>query len=116
MKVVHYTEIPPIEMNNDIVKNVAGRVLLGSEDGTPNFCMRRFDLGPGGYAPRHSHDWEHEIYVLEGRGQVLIHDTVHDIKAGSAVLVPPNAEHQVKNASDANFAFLCLVPSGAPEM
>ena len=116
MKVVHYTEVLPIEMNNDTVKNVSGRVLLGKEDGAPNFCMRRFDLGPGGYAPEHSHDWEHEIYVLEGKGQVMIDGTDHAAPAGSAIFVPPNVPHQVKNPSDSAFAFLCLVPSGAPEM
>ena len=116
MKRVHYTEIPPIEMNNDMVKNVTGRVLLGSEDGTPNFCMRRFDLGAGGYAPEHSHDWEHEIYVLEGKGQVMIDGTDHDVNAGTAVFVLPNVSHQVKNPSEGTFSFLCLVPSGAPEI
>ncbi len=116
MKVTHYTDIPPIAMNSDIVKNVAGRILIGKEDGAANFCMRRFEIGPEGFTPKHSHDWEHEVFVVEGKGEVFIEDQWHSIKNGSAVYVPPNVEHQFRNNSDSAFAFLCLVPSQAPEM
>ena len=116
MKVVHYSEIPPIAMNNEMVKNVAGRVLLGSQDGAPNFCMRRFEMGPQGYTPKHSHAWEHEVYVVQGKGQVFIDGQWQAVREGTAVLVPPNAEHQFKNDSDGTFAFICLVPSTAPEI
>ncbi len=103
-------------MNNDMVKDVTGRILIGKEDGAANFCMRRFDLKPGGYAPRHAHDWEHEIYVLEGKGEVFIEDQWHDITKDTVVFVPPNADHQIRNNSDSPLAFLCLVPPAAPEM
>ncbi|HRF89957.1 MAG TPA: hypothetical protein PLF65_04075 [Desulfobacter postgatei] len=39
-----------------------------------------------------------------------------DISQGTAVYVPPNVDHQIKNSSDGHLAFLCLVPSKAPEM
>ena len=116
MKVTHYTDIPPIAIDNEMVKNVAGRVLIGKEDGASNFCMRRFEIGPKGFTPKHSHDWEHEVWVLEGNGEVFIKDKWHALEPGTAVYVPPNADHQFKNVSDAPFAFLCLVPSQAPEM
>jgi len=116
MKVINYTDIPPIAMDNEMVKHVAGRVLLGKEDGAKNFCMRRFEINPEGFTPKHSHDWEHEVYVLEGRGRVFIQDQWHELSSGTAVFVPPNIEHQFKNAGDKPFAFLCLVPNGAPEI
>lgn len=116
MKVIHYTDIPPIAMDNDMVRQVAGRVLIGREDGAPNFCMRRFEIGPAGYTPKHSHDWEHEVFVLEGEGQVFIQDQWYPLTQGTAVYVPSNVEHQFKNDSAEPFAFLCLVPSQAPEI
>ncbi len=116
MKVIHYSDIPPIAMDNDMVKQVAGRVLIGQEDGATNFCMRRFEIGPQGYTPKHSHDWEHEVFVLEGEGQVFIQDQWHPLTQGTAVYVPSNVEHQFKNDSTKSFAFLCLVPSQAPEI
>ncbi|WDP92075.1 MAG: cupin domain-containing protein [Desulfobacter sp.] len=116
MKIIHYKDIPPIAMNNDQVKNVAGRVMLGKEDGAENFCMRRFEIGPDGFTPRHSHDWEHEVWVLAGEGEVFIDDTWHSLKPDTAVFVPPNIDHQFRNNSGAPFSFLCLVPSNAPEI
>ena len=116
MKATHYTDIPETKIDNDLVKRLTGRVLIGKADGAPNFCMRRFDVEPGGYAPRHTHDWEHEIYVVEGKGEVLLGDQWHEVSQGSAVFIPPNADHQIKNSSDGPLAFLCLVPSQAPEM
>lgn len=116
MKLIHYTQIPPMAMDNDQVKNVAGRVLIGKEDGASNFCMRRFEIGPQGFTPKHSHDWEHEIWVLEGKGEVFMDNTWQALQPGTAVFVPPNAEHQFRNTSGTPFAFLCLVPNQAPEI
>ncbi|MCG8633022.1 MAG: cupin domain-containing protein [Desulfobacterales bacterium] len=116
MKVIHYSEIPPVAIDNETVKNVAGRVLIGKDDGATNFCMRRFEIGPGGFTPKHSHDWEHEVWVLGGRGEVFIEDQWHALKEGTAVFVPPNVEHQFRNVSGAPFAFLCLVPPQSPEI
>ena len=116
MKAIYYEEILPIVMNNDQVKNVAGRVLIGKADGATNFCMRLFEIGPDGYSPLHSHDWEHEIFIHEGKGEVLLKDEWKPISKGTAIFIPANVEHQIKNGSDKPLLFICLVPSVAPEM
>ena len=61
MKVVNYKDVLPVVMDNAMVKNVAGRLMIGKEDGANNFCMRLFEMGPDGYTPKHTHDWEHEV-------------------------------------------------------
>ena len=33
------------------------RVMIGPQQGAPNFVMRVFDLPPGASSPYHSHDW-----------------------------------------------------------
>lgn len=116
MKVTHYKEILPVTMNNEMVKDVAGRVLIGQEDGAPNFCMRLFEMGPDGFTPKHSHDWEHEIFVHAGNGEVWMDGKWHPLSPGSAVFVPPNVEHQLRNPSANLFTFICLVPPKAPEL
>ncbi len=116
MKAVNYKDIPATVIEHEGVKNVTGRVLIGKADGAPNFCMRLFEVGKGGFAPRHSHEWEHEIFVLEGDGEVLIGDTWHPLSQGSVVFVPGNLEHQLKNTGDGTLRFICLVPPQAPEM
>ncbi|MCP4673781.1 MAG: cupin domain-containing protein [Desulfobacula sp.] len=116
MKIINSKDILPVVMDNAMVKNVAGRVMIGKEDGAPNFCMRMFEMGKNGYTPRHTHDWEHEVFVLAGKGEVFIEDKWHPALKGSAIFIPPNIEHQFKNNSDTRFDFLCLIPSGAPEL
>ncbi len=116
MKVVNYKDVLPVVMNNEMVKNVAARVMIGKEDGAQKFCMRVFEMGKDGYSPKHTHDWEHEVFVHGGNGEVLIKDKGYPVSAGSAIFVPPNIEHQFRNTSDETFTFVCLIPSGAPEL
>ncbi len=116
MKVMNYKDVLPIAMDNENVKHVTGRVMIGKEDGAKNFCMRVFEMGPDGFTPRHAHDWEHEVFVHSGSGEVFIKDAWHPLKEGSAVFVPAKVEHQFRNTSQHPFAFVCLIPSGAPEI
>ena len=46
------------------------RMMVGRDDGAPNFAMRHFTVGPGGHSPRHQHNYEHEVFVLEGQARV----------------------------------------------
>jgi quercetin dioxygenase-like cupin family protein len=116
MKIINYRDIPPIAMDSEIVKRVNGRVLISKKDGAQNFCMRMFEMGKDGYTPRHTHEWEHEVFVHSGKGEVFIKDKWYSVSKGSAIFIPSNIEHQFKNISDSTFVFLCLIPSGAPEL
>ena len=48
------------------------QVLLGPDDGAPNFALRRFSMGEGGGMPLHTNTVEHERFVLCGRAEVGI--------------------------------------------
>ena len=87
------------------------RRLLGPEDGTPTFAMRQFEVAPGGHTPRHSHPYEHEVFVLEGEGVVLEGDREHRLRPGDVVFVVPDEIHQFRNTGSGPLKFLCLVPN-----
>ena len=57
------------------------RWLVGPGDGAPNFAMREFEVAPGGHTPRHSHPYEHEVFVLQGSGVVYEGDTEHPLQS-----------------------------------
>ena len=97
----------PVQM--DGVKGVQMAVMVGREDGAPNFALRQFIVEPGGNSPRHSHDYEHEVYIVEGSGTVLLNGKENPIKGGDVVYVPADHEHQFK-AGGGGMKFLCLVP------
>ena len=86
------------------------QVLLGAEDGMPNFAMRRFIMGEGGGMPRHTNAVEHEQYVLEGRARISIGDELHEVSAGTVVFIPAGVPHHYE-VLEAPFEFLCMVPN-----
>lgn len=91
-------------------EGVAMRMMVGRDDGAPNFAMRHFTVEPGGHTPRHSHDYEHEVYVVEGQAQVEQDGERATLRAGDVLFVRPNALHQFVNTGDGPLRFLCLVP------
>ncbi|MEM7455406.1 MAG: cupin domain-containing protein [Planctomycetota bacterium] len=116
MKVNHYEDVEqkPVEMPGSSGCKV--RWLVGKEDGAPNFSMRQFEVEAGGYTPRHSHPYEHEVFVLAGEGIVMEDDVEHRIKAGDTLYVVPGEIHQFKNTGDTPLKFLCLIPNAALDM
>ena len=116
MKIMNYKNVMPTAIHNGTVKNVAGRVMIGKEDGAPHFCMRVLEMKAGGFTPKHAHDWEHEVFIHTGEGEVFIDDAWHPVSPGTAVFIPANVEHQFRYKDGDSFTFVCLVPTGAPEI
>ncbi|MFO7750603.1 MAG: cupin domain-containing protein [Desulfobacteraceae bacterium] len=116
MKMVHYTDIDPVQFDNDAVKNIKGRVLIGKADKAENFCMRLFEIEKNGHTPFHAHEWEHEIFVHSGRGEAFSNNEWLPVSRGTALFIPGGEEHQIRNISEDPLIFLCLVPSTAPEL
>jgi len=87
------------------------RWLIGAKDGAPNFAMRQFEVAAGGFTPRHSHPYEHEVFVLEGLGTIAEGSELHTIQGGDIIYVAPGEIHQFRNTGNAPLKFLCLVPN-----
>ena len=89
------------------------RWLVGEADGAPNVAMRQFEVAPGGHTPRHSHPYEHEIYVLDGSGVIVDGDVERPLTPGDVVYIAPDDIHQFRNTGASAFKFLCLIPNSA---
>ena len=87
------------------------RLLVHQAQGASNFYMRQFLLAAGGHTPRHSHAWEHEVYILAGEGEAWTGVEYRKIGPGDAVFVAPNEEHQFRNVGSGQLKFLCMIPS-----
>jgi len=116
MKIINYTSVSPIHINNDQAKGITGRVVIGKNDGANNFCMRIFEIAPGGHTPKHTHNWEHEIFFHSGVGEAYGNGKWNKVKPGTALFVPSNEEHQIRNIGKELLVFACLIPSSAPEL
>ena len=104
---IHEVQSQPVAM--DGVRGVRMSVMVGRADDAPHFALRSFEVEPEGHSPRHSHDYEHEVYIVSGTGEVLLEGEYRPLKEGDVVYVPADEEHQFR-AGPEGMRFLCLVP------
>jgi len=75
--------------------------------------MRYFEISPGNATSLGSHPWEHEIFIVKGKGIVKGSAEEHTLTAGDAVYIPPpNEYHQFINNDKVTFRFICVIPKG----
>jgi len=110
MQITHYSEITPEQVIGDGIKGTTIRWLISKAKGAPNFAMRLFEVEPGGFTPLHTHEWEHEVFILSGEGKVFNEGEYIPVKPGTAIFVPSMEEHQFRNDGSTTLQFLCLIP------
>ena len=110
VKHVHYSEVELEEPAEQGVKDVKLRWLISKKDGAENFAMRLFEIQPGGYTPLHQHDWEHEVFVLEGDGITKNKTGEESFRQGDVLFVPPMEWHQFVNTGKEKLKIICLIP------
>ena len=108
MKVHNYRQVDAEEFTE--AAGVTIRWVIGEKEGAPNFTMRVFDVEPGAVTPLHSHDWEHEVFVLAGRGSVYGGGEEAPLGEGDTVFIPSMEEHRFLNEGDEPFRFICVIP------
>jgi quercetin dioxygenase-like cupin family protein len=109
MKVFHYNTVKTQDAEGGATKTKI-RWLITKEMGAQNFAMRLFEMEAGGHSPLHTHPWEHEVFILEGEGQLFDGTQATPFGVGDAVFVPANERHQFKNTGQKLLRFLCLIP------
>ena len=110
MKHVHYTEVELEKPSEDGIKDVMVRWVISKKDGAKNFAMRVFEIQPNGYTPLHQHDWEHEVFVLQGKGVVKDKNKEVPFKQNEVFFIPPMEWHQFVNNGEEVLKIICLIP------
>lgn len=113
MKIEKSSNIKKTPVNVEGAKDVEIRWLISKDDGVENFAMRMFELQPGGHTPLHRHNFEHEVFVLEGRGTFIHQGSEYPFSPEYVIFVPAGSEHQFKNTGDSIMRMLCLIPASA---
>jgi len=113
MKLKHSEQVEQQQVDMEGSSGCSVRWLVGEKDGAPNFAMRQFEVAVDGHTPKHSHPYEHEVYVLEGTGTVLEGERLLQLQAGDVVYVAPDDVHQFCNTGAVPMKFLCLIPNSA---
>ena len=109
MRVRNYQEVQA-EPAEGMMEGVTVRWVISEKEGAPNFAMRVFELEPGAETPFHTHPWEHEMFVLAGKGVARTEEEEIALGEGDTVFIPPNERHQIINRGNSILRFICLIP------
>jgi quercetin dioxygenase-like cupin family protein len=109
-KVVHFTDVPAAEFGDE-APGVSIRLLIDAEhDVAPVYVLRMIEVSPGCSTPDHRHPFEHENFVVDGTGEVVIEGECHKVAEGDVVFIPPGVQHTYRNTGECTFRFLCGIP------
>jgi quercetin dioxygenase-like cupin family protein len=91
------------------------QVLLGPDEGMPNFYTRLFTVEPGGRIPLHRHNIiEHQQLVLDGEMTMILETgDERTVKAGDVVYFAEKVAHGYENRGDVVARFVCIIPNTA---
>jgi quercetin dioxygenase-like cupin family protein len=89
---------------------VTVRWLVSELDEAPRYALRLYEIEPGGATTAHTHYWEHQVFVLAGRGAVIAGDQEALLGEGDMVYIPPQERHQFVNRGEQPFRFLMALP------
>jgi quercetin dioxygenase-like cupin family protein len=110
LKHVHYSDVQLETPEENGIKDIKVRWVISRKDGAANFAMRVFEILPDGYTPLHQHDWEHEVFIIEGEGITKDKTSEKKFNQGDVLFIPPMEWHQFVNTGDKLLKFLCLIP------
>ena len=106
MKIQNYRQVKGITA----APGVTMRIVAGTAEKAPTFLMRVFEIQSGSATPLHSHPWEHESFVLGGKGVVRSSGKEIPIQEGDAAMVLPNEQHSFLNSGKDMLRMICVVP------
>jgi quercetin dioxygenase-like cupin family protein len=110
MKQINYKDVDLEIPKEEGIKDLKVRWLISKKDGANNFAMRLFELEPNGHSPLHQHNWEHEVFILEGSGVINGKEKEKQFNQGDVLFIKPMEWHQFVNTSNYILKFLCLIP------
>lgn len=110
MAVFHERDFNQVTPQMPGAASVSKRTVISPEEGWQGTVMRIFELGEGGYSPKHSHPWYHVNYVIEGTGVVHYDGEEYEVEPGSCAYIPGYIIHQFRNTGKGPLKFICIVP------
>ena len=108
----HEKDIIAKSVAADGYANIKGKVLVNEENGWEDYVLRKFEIQNGGHSGSHVHDYEHIVYVLQGKGTMIMEEKEYPVEGGCYTVIPKNIQHQLlnNNESGEDLQFLCIVP------
>jgi len=114
MYVVNEKDVKPVLVPKETYKDkrIWVKYLITDKQGARKFHMRIFIIEPHEFSPPDQHIYEHEVFVLRGRGKLIIikdgNSRELEIREGDAIFIESYEVHQFINDSNEPLIFLCV--------
>ena len=107
--VLQESDVPLEEWADPVRGEVGFRTLFGGAGGgataTDSLTAGLTELGPGGWLGLHRHEPSEVYYVVAGEGTVVLDGAECTVGAGSAVFIPGDVEHGIRNTGEDTLRF-----------
>ena len=90
----------------EVEPKVFVRIMVDQSKGSQGIALVRGRMAPGSVLPRHGHDVEEALTVLEGTALSEIGDEKYELGPGDAVLLPAHVPHQLTNIGEGDLLFV----------
>ncbi|GHO81087.1 hypothetical protein KSD_88580 [Ktedonobacter sp. SOSP1-85] len=116
MKHLRSQDVPTDIVREPGAKQATIKRLIDTTDGADRFVLSLFEVMPNGSTPPHYHEWEHEIFILEGSMTLQLPQEKRDVKlnAGDVIFIPRNEPHGFITGGDETCRFLVVAPTERP--
>ncbi len=112
---VYITNVENVEeevLKKGNAKETKVKYLVDSRHGAERFFLRIYKVEPGGRTPYDKHNYEHEVFVLQGTAKLVTVESgdkkEYTLKEGDVVYIAPNEVHQFVNEGSSTFKMLCV--------
>ncbi len=92
------------------IKGVQAKIIIGPQDGDPNYYVRYFHVEPGGQTSLDRHEHDHGVYIIHGRAMILLGEETVELGPQDIAYIPGNERHQFFAVGPNPLGFLCIVP------
>lgn len=115
MNVTHYSRFEPIDASEieEAYTGITIRRVISEVDGADSTVMDVFEIAPGGQSPYHSHPWDHQVFVVSGRGWCRGEAGRLEFGAGDVIYVKPDEMHSFGNSGPEAVKLVCVIPKAA---
>ena len=115
-RVTHESDVDQERWSDPVRGDVGFRTFFGAPGTTTrDLTAGVAELEPAGWLGHHRHAPSEVYYVIEGEGVLTIDGSEHPVTAGTAVYVPGDSEHGIRNTGAGVLRFFYAFAVGSFE-
>lgn len=100
--------VPAADFTREGAIRVKVRHLIDEHHGSGKVVLNLYSIEKGGHTPLERHEYEHQAYILKGKGALKKEQETMPLREGNVIHVPSNALHQFINENEEPLIYLLI--------